>query len=286
MPEKAEKRIHAVNKIKRISLKVTNHHDWVDQSGKPYLQASGGEKVARLFGISWRIDEPILENYEDGHFGYTYKGYFTWGGVTIEAIGTRSSKDGFFKKYDYSSKDAQGKAIKITLPASEIDKGDVKKSAYTNCIGNGITRLLGIRNLTYADLQEAGIDVSKITKVEYKQEEMSKEGKDIKVESHRMMTEMYGVDYSKQLEKLTSFTATGGKEVAGKKTLAGLSEKALPVIHGKIKELYGKHLKKGADAKTEQTAYPKDCKNPSLKEGCEGVTTDGLCKDDKYCKEG
>ena len=159
---KAEERINAINKIKRISLRVTNHHDWVDQNSRPYLQASGSEKVARLFGISWRIDEPTMDLEKDGHFAYTYKGYFSISGTTIEAIGTRSSKDPFFKKYSYST----GK--KIELPVSEIDKTNVKKAAYTNLIGNGITRLLGIRNLTYDDLKEAGINITKITKVEYK----------------------------------------------------------------------------------------------------------------------
>ena len=159
---KAEERINAINKIKRISLRVTNHHDWVDQNSRPYLQASGSEKVARLFGISWRIDEPTMDLEKDGHFAYTYKGYFSISGTTIEAIGTRSSKDPFFKKYSYST----GK--KIELPVSEIDKTNVKKAAYTNLIGNGITRLLGIRNLTYDDLKEAGINIAKITKVEYK----------------------------------------------------------------------------------------------------------------------
>jgi hypothetical protein len=121
MAEQAEKRVEAVNKIKKMSLKVTNHHDWVDQQGKPYLQASGGEKVARLFGISWRIDEPTKDDIEGGHYTYTYKGYFTLAGVTIECIGTRSSKDGFFKKYSY--KDGN----KEELPPSEIDATDVKK---------------------------------------------------------------------------------------------------------------------------------------------------------------
>ena len=99
LAERAEKQIEAIKKIKSIVLKVTNPTDWIDQNGKPYLQASGGEKVARIFGISWRMDEPTIECEPDGHFAYTYKGYFTLGGVTIEAIGTRSSKDGFFKKY-------------------------------------------------------------------------------------------------------------------------------------------------------------------------------------------
>lgn len=95
LADQAEKRIDAITKIKRISLKSTNRHDWVDQGGKPYLQVSGAEKIARMFGISWRISEPIKETIEGGHFSFTYKGYFSLAGATIEAIGTRSSKDGF-----------------------------------------------------------------------------------------------------------------------------------------------------------------------------------------------
>lgn len=159
----AEKRIDAMVKIKKLALKMTNPHDWTNQGDRPYLQASGSEKVGRLFGISWRIDEPVFEKEEDGHFSYTYKGYFTLGGVTIEAIGTRSSRDGFFKKYDGKGEDRK------ELPPSMIDKGDVKKSAYTNLLGNGITRILGLRNLTWEDLLEfAGITKDQVSSVDFK----------------------------------------------------------------------------------------------------------------------
>lgn len=162
LAEQAEKRVMALNKIKRAALMATNARDWTDQAGNPYLQVSGSEKVARVFGIAWKIDEPTLDTEESGHFAYTYKGYFTVAGATIEAIGTRSSKDGFFKKYAGSGDDRK------ELPPSEIDKGDLKKAAYTNCIGNGITRLLGLRNLTWEDLKEAGITKDSVGRVDYK----------------------------------------------------------------------------------------------------------------------
>ena len=178
LAERAEKRIDAVNKIKRIALKVTNVNDWVDQNGKPYLQASGGEKIARLFGISWQIEEPVNTDLGDGHFQYTYKGTFSMGGATIDAIGVRDSKDGFFTtRYN---KEGQ----RTVLPGSEVDKSDVKKAALTNLIGNGITRLLGIRNLTYEDLAEVGIKKETITRFKYKEKKKStpsepaKNGKD------------------------------------------------------------------------------------------------------------
>lgn len=156
--EHAEKRIEAVKRIKTLALKVTNSYDWTDQGGKPYLQVSGSEKIARLFGISWRLEEPRLETEEDGHFHYTYRGIFSMGSAEIEAIGTRSSKDAFFSR-------SRGQNI----PVSDIDRGDVKKAAYTNCLGNGITRLLGLRNMSWSDLELAGIKKGDVGKVEYRQ---------------------------------------------------------------------------------------------------------------------
>lgn len=187
LAESAEKRIDAMTKIKKVSLKLTNKHDWTDQGGKPYLQVSGAEKIARMFGIGWRISEPKEEMQEGGHFSFTYKGVFTLAGKEIDCIGTRSSKDGFFKKYDWSKKDANGDAIKTELPPSEIDRGDVKKAAYTNCIGNGITRILGLRNMTYEDLEEfAGLTKNDIGKVDYKKNGKQKDA--IKSEGSQTVT--------------------------------------------------------------------------------------------------
>jgi len=166
--EQAERRVDAVMKIKRVSLKVTNARDWTDQNGNPYLQVSGSEKIANLFNISWRIDEPLYEEEPGGHFTWTYKGYFSLGGRTTEVIGTRSSKDAFFNKYEYVKVEGKKDERKL-LPISAIDKGDVKKAALTNLLGNGITRILGIRNLTWEDLKEfANITKEQVTSIQYR----------------------------------------------------------------------------------------------------------------------
>lgn len=166
--EQAERRIDAVIKIKKVALKVTNARDWTSQNDNPYLQVSGSEKIANLFNISWRIDEPLYEEEPGGHFTWTYKGYFSLGGRTIEAVGTRSSKDAFFNKYEYVKVPGQKDERKL-LPISAIDKGDVKKAAYTNLLGNGITRILGIRNLTWEDLKEfANITKEQVISIQYK----------------------------------------------------------------------------------------------------------------------
>jgi hypothetical protein len=164
----AEKRIDAVMKIKRVALKVTNAMDWVDQKDKPYLMASGSEKIANLFGISWRLlsPEPAMELESDGNFTYTYTGEFSMGNRSVQCEGSRSSRDKFFVQYDYSE---DRKSKKERLVSDRDNKRDVKMAAFTNLLGNGITRLLGIRNMTYADLLEfAGIKKDDLQKVVYK----------------------------------------------------------------------------------------------------------------------
>ena len=173
MADQAERRIDAVIKIKQVALKVCNARDWTDQNGNPYLQVSGSEKIANLFNMSWRIEEPKYEEEADGHFTYSIKGIFSLGARTIEVEGTRSSKDPFFNRYDYSQPKDPVTQKHPVLPPHTIDKGDVKKAALTNLFGNGITRMLGIRNLTWEDLQKyAGITQEMVKgKVSYNQRE-------------------------------------------------------------------------------------------------------------------
>ena len=166
--EMAERRIDAVIKIKQMALKVTNAGDWNDQGGRPYLQVSGSEKVANLFNISWRLDEPTVETESDGHFTYTMRGIFSIPGRSISAEGSRSSKDPFFKKYDWIKQEGRPDK-KVEKPISAIDRRDVRMAALTNLLGNGITRLLGIRNLSYDDLEKfAGIKKADIAAVDYR----------------------------------------------------------------------------------------------------------------------
>ena len=51
---------------------------------------------------------------------------------------------------------------KIKKP-DEIDERDVKMAAYTNCINNGIKRLIpNLRNIDVDTLERAGLDVGKL----------------------------------------------------------------------------------------------------------------------------
>lgn len=152
LAEKADKMITAMNKIMQAALKITSEHDWTLIGGKPYLQESGATKVARLFGISWRIGDPKVECDPEGYKTFAYKGRFEMRGQFIECEGSRSMKDEFF-----GGKPDKRKSV------DEISERNVRQAAYTNCINNGIKRIIpGLRGIDVRALEEAGIDTGKI----------------------------------------------------------------------------------------------------------------------------
>ena len=155
LADKADRYIEAMNRIMDASLKITNERDWVLIGDGVYLQESGATKVARLFGISIQLmGKPEIEFDADGYRTYTYKGRFMLGDQFIECEGSRGMKEDFFAK--------QGRDKPLKKP-DEIDERDVKMAAYTNCINNGIKRLIpGLRNVDIATLEKAGFDTTKI----------------------------------------------------------------------------------------------------------------------------
>lgn len=159
LAEKADKMITAMNKIMSAALKITSEHDWTLIGGKPYLQESGATKVARLFGISWQIGSPKIECDAEGYKTFTYKGRFEMRGQFIECEGSRSMKDDFFG----------GKPDK-RKPVDEISERNVRQAAYTNCINNGIKRIIpGLRGIDVKTLEEAGLDTNKISGYTFKE---------------------------------------------------------------------------------------------------------------------
>lgn len=158
LAEKADKMIAAMNKIMSAALKITSEHDWTLIGGKPYLQESGATKVARLFGISWQIGNPKIECDAEGYKTFTYKGRFEMRGQFIECEGSRSMKDDFF-----GGKPDARKSV------DEISERNVRQAAYTNCINNGIKRIIpGLRGIDAKTLSDAGLDTRKISGYTFK----------------------------------------------------------------------------------------------------------------------
>ncbi len=183
LAERADRYIEAMNKIMKAALSITTEKDWVLIGGTPYLQESGATKVARLFGVNWQfLGEPKVEVDSEGYKTFTYRARFILNNQFIECEGSRSAKDDFFVK--------QGKDKPLKKP-DEIDIRDVKLSAYTNCINNGIKRLIpGLRNIDISTLEDAGLDSGKIKGYTFK--DGSKGGTGKKAEDSGLVCEDCG----------------------------------------------------------------------------------------------
>lgn len=238
----AERRIEKIQKMITLSLKVTNTTDWVDQQGKPYLMGSGAEKVARLWGLkihSVKSEKITTEDEKTRFYYYMVTGVaeLPGGRDSIVAVGTCSSKDQFFA---VGTIEIDGKKERVLKPQSEVDETNIMKSAYTNFMVNAITRLLGIRNLTFDQLKQAGIDTDKIGKVEYRGTEMSEGAKAKKDECWQKILSIVRGDEKAakaKLKELTSWTKAGGETVTGRDDINRLSEKQIEILHGKLEKL-------------------------------------------------
>ncbi len=246
----AIQRSNLFDKVRVIALKATNHLDWIDQNGQPYLQGPGAEKVMRRFGLRvWDVKrEKYTESDDKGdyyYFRYTARVGFNEREF-IEAVGTCSSRDQFFAM-------REGKLI----PTSEVDITNIEKSAYTNCLSNGVTRFLGIRSVEWKELEEViGIKKDQVQKVEYGQGKKSAQW----TEEHIALARRIGnflladADGNKEmaeaaLEKLTAFKGSDGKDVPGKRNLKNLSGRQIEILYGKLKKNLEEFEKAGAPAK-------------------------------------
>lgn len=187
LAERADQYLNAMNRIMEAALKITTELDWVIIGGKPYLQESGATKVARLFGVSWTIEDPTAIADKDGYKTFTFKGKFYLKDQSIEAEGSRSMKDDFFAKTKNGLK-----------KPDEVNERDVRQSAYTNCINNGIKRLIpGLRNIDIETLEKAGLQGQKFSAYTFK--EGTKGGASKKAEDTGLVCAVCGVPITQKV---------------------------------------------------------------------------------------
>jgi hypothetical protein len=160
-PEIVERRIQVASlklqyqeRIKQMALKATRNIDWVDQDGTPYLQSTGAEKVARIFGLSTEIlsVEKVWSEDPKGRFYMFVTTGRVWmgqGDDGIVVVGTCSERDKLFSR---------GGSV-------APDETNIRKKSFTNFFGNAVKRYVGLRNMTWEDLAVAGIKPK--TKVTY-----------------------------------------------------------------------------------------------------------------------
>lgn len=216
LAKNADQLAEDIKRIKTAALKLTNSADWVDFGGTPYLQGSGVEKIAGAFGIAWRKTQPLEQQEINGKIYYITTMLFSLGGRTIEAIGSRSPEDEFFDNQ------------KI------LDEGDVIKASYTNCVVNGVTRILGIRNLTFVELEKAGLLREDMKGFKFKNKEKSPESQDLQSKVTELLKST-----GANLAEISAFTPKDGNPVAGVTSVSKLSPGRLKVVYGKLQKLAG-----------------------------------------------
>ena len=259
--EQGERYLKAFDRIRKIAITLTNTTDWLDQSGKPYLEAAGCAKIASAFGVQTQDVKCEKENVEDekgSYVRYRVTGRGNWHTTQATEVGSASSRDDFFVK---RSKWVDGVKQDITLPQTEVDLGDVEKKAFTNFMNRLIKRLIGL-SFSWEDIE--AISAGKISQatcaaVRYGAKG-SKGGSTAApttgaAQSNRdliwkQLLEMYDGETGPAescLERITTFTGRDGNVVKGRRDITKLSDKGVPVVKQKVQALYDEWLKESAN---------------------------------------
>lgn len=152
-----------MERVLSYAIAATHPGQWQMLGDKPWPTGPACEAMARRCGVSW--DRPECERRDTSDetgpsYTWTYRSrFFLPGGIdSIWAEGHCSSRDQFL---------GTGSGKK---DLSEVEEGNIRQAAMTNMIVNGVTRLLGVRNLTAERLDAllGGGATEKMGKVEYK----------------------------------------------------------------------------------------------------------------------
>lgn len=250
--------VNLMEKLVPASIRATRTQDWVKMGDKVYLQATGIERLAPLWGLVFGEPKVEREDLGGGEFAYVVTGPIVCRrtGVGFRgAVGGASSLDPFFDSYDedrpsnWNDLEPSERADWREAHRIPPDPMDVRKKAVTNWMVRGGSMLTGMRGLTIADLQ-AQKKADGVASVEY-----GRGGKggatataDLKARRTAFWNDVLrraggDVDLAKQgLKDVTRYDAyekkdgTKVKAFDGATSVDSLSERALEIAEKKIKE--------------------------------------------------
>ncbi len=173
LEKRIESGLAAYQRILGMAIKYTHTGDWANLGGKPYLMSPGAERIARPFGV-WVSKPTIWREDRDDAKGkyYIYFCQATVGSKLLDASldveGSCDSRDKFFAtESDWQGEGQDRKKKTILKPIEDVSEKDIRKKAYTNMFVNGVTRLLGLRQLRWDFLEKQGILKKDVVGVEY-----------------------------------------------------------------------------------------------------------------------
>jgi hypothetical protein len=162
--DRFEKGIEIYKRFVSACYRLTRESHWVNHGTpeKPRysIQGPGAEAIMNPLGINYEQPDVKLE-YVDGEDGKKFYRYWVEGYMESKALGRR----GYYFGY-CDSRDQFFNARPGWKP--ETGHGDVKKSAVTNWLVNGVSRIAGLRDPDPEILAKAGLNPAKIAHIDYK----------------------------------------------------------------------------------------------------------------------
>jgi len=243
MVEDVERNIAAYKKIWKLSLRLTKPRDWVFQNKSLYLLDSGSEQLATVWGISLKLhgkpEKEWIGEGEDRYFRYVAygEGRSQRLGKSVEDIGTCSSRDKLFGRVSGGFK-----------PVEDVDVNMICKKAVTNLHNRIIKRMLGLMNIDEERLKDAGVDTSKIMRIDFDQgkQKVQKTATPEEKEKQKQIWNWLirlaaGNDEEAKamLKDLSGFTAKNGDKVEGVESVERLTTpKWISFVYKKVKQKY------------------------------------------------
>lgn len=243
-------------KLVPATIRATKPQDWIKMGDKVYLQATGLERIAPLWGLAFGEPKVTREDHEGGSFSYAVSGWVRSRFGLSHFNGARSSADPFFDSFDEEKPDAWYKTMtpgeKAEWKAAHRvppDPMDVRKAAVTNWMVRAGSMICGLRGLTMADLQANKIEG--VASVEYGEGQKggTTAGTDLAARRTALWNDILRrtsgdpADAKDVLRDITKYDAyknkTTGKDVpanAGATSTDNLSEYALKIAEGKLKK--------------------------------------------------
>jgi hypothetical protein len=220
-------RAEMMSTMTKSLVKACHQRNILDMGGNPFIDDDGCQKIARVAGISFST--PMVESrYEDGEDGQQeyvveVSGEASILGQSLFDIGACTSADGFISKRSNISH----QQMKI----------EVKKKAYANWRGRCVRALLGLKELTWTELESAGFSKDGASKVEYKKGKSSgksEDGDDTRKKLGDMI--LNAVDGNKTAAGDVLFFLTNSDKYKGKNSVSDLTDKQAGFIYGQHKE--------------------------------------------------
>lgn len=214
--EEAGKQIALRSKLLMTALKALKPHDLQDFDGKPYLE---GEGAARIMAV--------IRGFKVGEAKFTVEQiaphYFVecaipieFKGATTVAIGDCSTQDSFFTGKDGQS-GRYGKYVTQTgseVMATRLLLGDAKKKARENAISRGVSELLGIKGLSWQDLEQLGLKRGEAgASISFKTGSQGGEIKTLSVTGAKILAKGSVVNIQGQLVNAKERSISGGKTI-------------------------------------------------------------------------